>query len=193
MAVKCKINASHKRLPVAGTEADGKGQCPECLTPDRKLTGKGFIGAHNVVLDVDTAIPVTDEGLRVGAPRDAAVKREIEARQMRAGTRDVPQGGVADPVMTTGHGRGPTLVRGRETTPAVREEADASWAQIPADTQVPWEIDPERREGGTRTVLDQPLGRERFDRKITTVPEPKKRRTAAERRRYRRSQQRASK
>jgi hypothetical protein len=38
------------------------------------------------------------------------------------------------------------------------------------------------------TTLDQPLGRERFDRKITDVPEPPRKRTASERRRYRREQ-----
>lgn len=177
MAVKCKINAKSALLPVPGTEADGKGQCPECLTPERKLTGKGFVGAHNVVLGVDTTIPVTDEGLRVGAPRDAAVKREIEARQMRAGTRALPMGGVPEPVFTTGHGRGPVLVKGRDTVPRLRE-AGLSWAEA---TDL-------RQDGSVRmsTTLDQPLGRERFDRKITDVPEPAPRLSKSQKRNARR-------
>jgi hypothetical protein len=82
-----------------------------------------------------------------------------------------------------GH-RGPTLVRGRDTAPRLR------------DPELPFtESTDLRRDGSVRktTTLDQPLGRERFDRKITTVPEPKPKRTAAERRRYRRAQQQARK
>jgi hypothetical protein len=69
--------------------------------------------------------------------------------------------------------RGPTLVRGRAET-RVRDW-DTSWDENTAT----------RRRG----TMDQPLGRERFDRKITDVPEPKRRRTNAERRRYRAAQQ----
>lgn len=75
--------------------------------------------------------------------------------------------------------RGPTLVRGRDTTPRTR------------DPETPWSEATDRRSNGEvrlMTTLDQPLGRERFDRKITDVPEPPKRRTETERRRYRRQQ-----
>lgn len=75
--------------------------------------------------------------------------------------------------------RGPTLVPGRDTAPRLR------------DPELPWDEPTDlRRNGEVRksTTLDQPRGRDRFDRKITTVPEPKHKRTAAERRRYRREQ-----
>ena len=175
MALKCKINATHKLLPVEGSEADGKGTCPECLTPERKLTGKGFLGAHNVVLGVDSTIPATDTGLYDGAPRDAAVKREIEGRKISAGLVPVPEAQMRDAAF--GH-RGPTLVRGRDTTPRQRDP-ELSWDE-PTDLRANGEV----RKSST---LDQPLGRERFDRMITDVPAPKRKRSASERRRYRRA------
>lgn len=73
--------------------------------------------------------------------------------------------------------RGPTLVRGRDTAPRLR------------DPELPFSEPTDLRQDGTvrkSTTLDQPLGRERFDRKITDVPAPKRKRTAAEKRRYRR-------
>lgn len=85
-----------------------------------------------------------------------------------------------------GH-RGPTLVRGRDTPPRVRDDA------LPMDT--PTDL---KRNGEVRkaTTFEQPLGRERFDRKITDVPEPQitdvpeppRKRTAAERNRWRKAQ-----
>lgn len=90
-----------------------------------------------------------------------------------------------------GH-RGPTLVKGRDTVPRARDAApagDATEASVMRDphatTLEPTDI---RRGGAVRktTTLDQPLGRERFDRKITDVPEPPRRRTRGETRRYRR-------
>lgn len=59
--------------------------------------------------------------------------------------------------------RGPTLVRGRDTPPRLRE-AGLSWSE---GTDL-------RADGTVRktSTLDQPLGRERFDRTITSVPEP---------------------
>lgn len=76
--------------------------------------------------------------------------------------------------------RGPTLVPGRDTPPRLR------------DPELPFtEPTDLRRNGEVRksTTLDQPRGRDRFDRKITNVPEPPRKRTAAERRRYRRAHQ----
>lgn len=90
--------------------------------------------------------------------------------------------------------RGPTLVKGRDTVPRERDAApaqDAREAAAMRDPHVtslaPTDV---RRSGAVRkaTTLDQPLGRERFDRKITDVPEPAKRRTPAERNRYRKAQ-----
>lgn len=59
--------------------------------------------------------------------------------------------------------RGPTLVRGRDETPRER----------PAD--LPWSESTDLRRDGTvrkSTSFERPLGRERFDRRITDVPEP---------------------
>lgn len=165
MALKCKIKAKDEMLPVKGSVTEdgngvSKGTCPECLTPDRKLTGKGFLGAHNVVLDVDTTIPVTDEGMRIGAPRDSAVKREIEGRRISAGLAAVPHAARTDAAQAH---RGPTLVKGRDTVPRLREDG------------LSWDEGTDLRQDGTvrkTSTLDAPLGRERFDRKITFVPEP---------------------
>jgi hypothetical protein len=74
--------------------------------------------------------------------------------------------------------RGPTLVRGRDTTPRQRDP-ELSWDE-PTDLRANGEV----RKSST---LDQPLGRERFDPKITDVPEPKRKLTASQRRRYRRA------
>jgi hypothetical protein len=104
-----------------------------------------------------------------------------------------------------GH-RGPTLVKGRDTVPRVRDAApagDAGEAAVMRDPQVTVLEPTDLRQitvgarGARRvvgeeprrhTTLDQPLGRERFDRKITDVPEPPRKRTASERRRFRRGQ-----
>lgn len=85
---------------------------------------------------------------------------------------------VASRDTAQGH-RGPTLVRGRDTTPRVREAG------------IPWSEGTDlRRDGTVRkcTTFEDPLGRERFDRKITDVPEPPKKRSAAERNRWRKEQ-----
>jgi hypothetical protein len=74
-----------------------------------------------------------------------------------------------------GH-RGPTLVRGRDTAPRVRDKG------------LPWDESTDLRKDGTvrkSTTLESPLGRERFDRKITTVPEPEPKRSKAWKRRQR--------
>jgi len=76
---------------------------------------------------------------------------------------------------------GPALVRGRSETPfagevTVRKVGDAYERPAPAE-------DKRRSKAGT---MAGPLGRPRFDRQVTEV---KPKRTAAERRRYRRAQQ----
>jgi len=73
--------------------------------------------------------------------------------------------------------RGPTLVPGRDTAPRLR------------DPELPWGQSTDlRRDGSVRksTTLDQPRGRDRFDRKITDVPEPAPTLSASAKRRNRR-------
>lgn len=124
MAVKCKINGTAKRKP------SDKGECPECLTPDVPVTQKGFVGAHNVKINLGDGptIPVTDTGSHVGDPRDAAVRREIEGIKIKTGARPADKDSVADPVFTTGHGRAPVLVRGRDMPPVQPQKGFAAAA-----------------------------------------------------------------
>lgn len=159
MAEKCKITGSNKRRP----NADGS--CPECATPEVKLTGKGFVASHDIMISLGDGpqIPVTDEGPRVGDPRDAAIRREVEATHIRAGNLPVPMGGTPDPVMTTGHGRGPTLVRGRSMAP----------------------VQPQRGYAAAAGTMAGNLGRERFDREVIADPSRKPKRSKASKRRYR--------
>lgn len=112
MSVTCKINGKAKRRP-----ADD-GSCPACTLPDVPLTGKGFIATHPmpITLGEGPQIPLTDTGTRIGDPRDAAVRREIDALHNRAQHAPAPTA-APDPVQTTGHGRGPVLVRGRAMQP----------------------------------------------------------------------------
>jgi hypothetical protein len=120
MAVKCKIKFTAKRLPVEGTEADGTGTCPECLSPDIKLTGKGFVGAHNVKVDVDVTLPITDTGNMVGDPRDAAVRRAVEGRKIAAGSAPVPTSREYEddaPHGMSGGRRGGAFVKGGDLPP----------------------------------------------------------------------------
>lgn len=73
--------------------------------------------------------------------------------------------------------RGPTLVRGGNGTPRRR------------DPELDWNVSTDLRANGDvrgRSTLDQPLGRERFDKMITTVPEPPRILTRAQKRNRRR-------
>lgn len=137
---KCKITGTAKRKP----EADGS--CGECGTPDVKTTGKGFVAAHDVKVDLGDGpqIPVTDEGTRVGDPRDAAIRREVEARvskepvkvQYVSETRTYAHGpaeprkdaSASDPVITTGHNRGAAMYRGRAMAPVQPQRGYAASA-----------------------------------------------------------------
>jgi hypothetical protein len=157
MAVRCKINGNAKLAP------GDKGECPECLTPDVPTTGKGFVGAHDVKLSLGEGpqIPVTDEGTRVGDPRDAAVRRELDAVEVRKGEVPVPAA-CTDPVEATGHGRGPVLVRGRAMEPFAGEMAlfpvgtpeGERVTGMPEDT----------RKGWSSQTMNGPTGRERSER-----------------------------
>ena len=115
--------------------------------------------------------PKSDTGRKAQNANVSSLTRRLEA--MRAGSETLS----ADMADSAQAHRGPTLVRGRDTAPRLRDP-ELSWDE-PTDLRQNGEV---RR----TTTLDQPLGRERFDRKITDVPEPKRKRTAAERRRYRR-------
>jgi hypothetical protein len=122
--------------------------------------------------------PKTPESVRKAqAENVAALSRMLESLQAAHGMPVAIQpafDGMADAASAQ---RGPTLVRGRDTTPRVR------------DASLPWSESADvRRNGETRktTTLDQPLGRERFDRKITDVPEPAPKRSRSATRRFRR-------
>lgn len=160
MNMNCKITGKLKRKP------NPDGSCPECRAPKVKLTGKGFVAAHKVPIDLGEGpqVPLTDEGARVGDPRDAMLRREIMGAKIRAGQEPLPMGGVADPVVTTGHGRGPVLVRGRAM--------DA--------TKI---TGPRERKGDkpVSNTMSGNLGRERFDHEAVQR-EPAKRTKAAQRR-----------
>jgi hypothetical protein len=156
---KCKINGKAKRLPT------DKGACPECTAPAVKLTGKGFVASHPMPLSLGEGpqVPITDEGARVGDPRDAAVRREVESLHQRArGAVPGPEDSVPDPVVTTGHGRGPVLVRGRNMPP----------------------VQPQSGYAAAAGTMAGPIGRERFDRECAD-PRPRARRSKAAQRRYR--------
>lgn len=173
---KCKINGKVKRRP------NGNGSCPECTLKNVPLTGKGFIGSHAMPLDLGEGpqVPVTDEGTRVGDPRDAMIRRETEAVKGRAEGAPLPTASMTD---MAGVLRGPTLVRGR-SMPTRVVDPDGPWAQLPMDTQTAWTVDPDRSKGGTRTVFDQgALGRERPDSEM--VARPQRKRSKASKRAYR--------
>lgn len=146
MAVKCKITGTQKRKP------NLDGSCPECLTPEVKITGKGFVAAHDVKIDLGQGpqIPITDEGTRVGDPRDAAVRREVESRQDKAQHKPV-QTSIPDPVETTGHGRAPVLVRGTDMAPVQKMRRNPGTREI---------------EPASRGTMAGPLGRDQSAREL---------------------------
>lgn len=185
---KCTVQVRSKIEPVAGSEREGKGTCPRCLTPGIQLSKKGFIGAHKIKVDVDPTIPVTDSGQYVGSPRDAAIKREVQGALVRAGTLPVPKATALDPVMTTGHGRGPTLVRGRNMEARVVE---SGVGMAPED--MPCEPTPERDtdEPHSNTMAGN-LGRPHFDPVASSAPVVKSHRTKSSRKNWRRKQRRAA-
>lgn len=166
MAVRCKITGTQKRLPE-------KGACPECATPDVKLTGKGFVAAHDVKIPLGDGpqIKITDDGSPVGDPRDAAVRREIDGVKIRTGKQPLPVASMMDAASVH---RGPTLVRGR-SMPTRVVDPDGPWTEPAASTQAGWTPDPDRPRGGTRTTNDQgATGRERPDREAFDRPRPKR-------------------
>lgn len=101
--------------------------------------------------------PRTDASRKAQSENVSQLVRRLEA--MRRGSA------VLDAAMVDAcqaH-RGPTLVPGRDVAPRLR------------DPELPFEVATDLRADGSvrkMTTLDQPRGRDRFDRKITDVPEP---------------------
>lgn len=84
---KCAVKGTDKVSPKPGTDTDGQhGTCPVCQT-FAKLTGKGFIGVHNVNGESTPVSPemgqrsvkAVDTGSTPGDPSDAAKRRQGEA------------------------------------------------------------------------------------------------------------------
>lgn len=174
MAVKCKITGSQKVKP---TE---KGACPECTLPGVKLTPKGNIATHNmpVSLGEGPLVPVTDEGTRVGDPRDAAVRREVDAIHMRTGAAPVPEADTEDVASVL---RGPTLFRGRSMKPFAGDVI-VSPVGTPEEERTPGIPEDKRRlMAGT---MSGNLGRERPDAEAFAY-NPRPTRTNAQKRKFR--------
>lgn len=158
MAIRCKITGKHKMQP------GENGSCPECTTVGVPLTQKGFVGAHDVKVDLGEGpeIPVTDEGTRVGDPRDAAVRREVDANKVRAGKQAMPEGGVADPVITTGHNRGAAMYRGRAMRPMATKVVTYPKNEERPEPAAP--LDTRTGFAASAGTMYGPTGRERTER-----------------------------
>lgn len=100
------------------------------------------------------------------------MRREIDGNKIRAGVETTPQGGKPDPVMTTGHGRGPTLIHGR----AMNADKITGPRERKGDKPV-------------SNTMSGNLGRERFDREIIGE-RPKAHRSASQRNNWRKKQRR---
>ena len=101
--------------------------------------------------------PRTDASRLAQNQHVSELVRRLEAMRQGAGTLDAA---MVDACQAH---RGPTLVPGRDTAPRLR------------DPELPFDVATDLRRDGTvrkATTLDQPRGRDRFDRKITDVPEP---------------------
>lgn len=167
---KCAVKAKHKRAPVEGSvnEDAGTGTCPECLTPGVELSKGGHVGAHAIAVEVDPTLPVVDTGTPHGAPRDATVRRAVEARRIAAGTDAMP---VAPAAPEGREGRraragaspGPALVRGRVMTPMASPVTTGGVEPAPCeDTRTGF--------SASAGTMYGPTGRERMDREASTVP-----------------------
>jgi len=159
----------------------------------RKVEGKGRTksGAPRMttkLIDVDATPETVREALaywkgRTPRTPQAHTKQAEMLADLNRWLRAMNAGAVRlDAMVDTAQAhRGPTLVKGRDTVPRLREPG------------MPWEEGTDLRQDGTvrkSTTLDQPLGRERFDPKITRVPVPTPRPTASQRRAGRRKAQR---
>lgn len=159
----------------------------------RKVEGKGRTksGAPRMttkLVDVDATPETVREALdywkgRTPRTPQAHTKQAETLADLNRWLRAMDAGAVRlDAMVDTAQAhRGPTLVKGRDTVPRLR------------DPGLSWEEGTDLRQDGTvrkSTTLDEPLGRERFDPKITRVPVPAPRLTASQRRAGRRKTQR---
>jgi hypothetical protein len=101
------------------------------------------LGANGKALAEHPA-PVTDSGLRIGAPRDAEAKRAAEIESAVKSGDFTPFGGGHDGAQ----GHGPAIFRGRSMAP----------------------VQPKRGYAAKAGTMAGPTGRPKFDRKITDVP-----------------------
>lgn len=166
---KCAVKGTHKVAPKPGTDTDGQnGTCPVCQT-FAPLTGKGFIGAHNVNGESTPTSPemgqrsvkAVDTGSTPGDPSDAAKRRQGEAYTV------------------TGRGKNKTVTANVPTTTA---------GQAPIGGRDHGALDgPAMLPRGTYANGSRP------DSKVTTIPKVGKNGTATQEEyaRMSRSQQRA--
>lgn len=168
---KCSVKAKDRRAPVEGSVNDdaGTGTCPECLTPDVKLSKNGHIGAHSVAVEVDPTLPVVATGSPKGDPRDATVRRAVESRRIAAGSDAMPTApsapeGREERKNRTAASPGPALVRGRIMTPMASEVVDGSCTPLPDP------VDTRTGYSALAGTMAGPTGRPRMDREASTVP-----------------------
>ena len=166
---KCAVKGTDKVSPKPGTDTDGQnGTCPVCQT-FAKLTGKGFIGVHNVNGESTPVSPemgqksvkAVDTGSTPGDPSDAAKRRQGEAYTV------------------TGRGKNKTVTPNVPTTTA---------GQAPIGGRDHGALDgPAMLPRGTYANGSRP------DSKVTTIPKVGKNGTATQEEyaRMSRSQQRA--
>ncbi len=169
---KCTVLAKANRKPVDGTSANGMGTCPECLTTDVKLSKKGFIGSHNVSVDVDPTLPVVATGSPKGDPRDADVRRAVQVRKVAAKSLPVPEAPRAPEGRDEGESRtamqpGPPLVRGRNMRPMA---SDVARRKVGDPEPEPQPMDDVRKGWAALAgTMHGPTGRDRMDRESSTV------------------------
>jgi hypothetical protein len=196
---KCSVKAKAHVSPVEGSvKEDGTGTCPVCLTPGVKLSKGGHIGAHAVAVEVDPTLPVVATGSPKGDPRDATVRRAVDARLIAAGSVPMPVAerdpeGREERASRTAASPGPAMYRGRAMEPMASEVSVCG-----AQDELPMDMAGTRSSRGVRSIPDPrsadaepggdavldtrtgfaglagtmygPTGGERMDREASTVP-----------------------
>lgn len=172
--VKCVVKAKAHVAPVDGSVTeDGTGTCPECLTPGVKLSKGGHIGAHAVAVEVDPTLPVVATGTPKGDPRDATVRRAVQARRIAAGSEAMPVAesapeGREERVTRTASSPGPAMYRGRAMTPMA---TDPVVYRVGEERPAPVEpVDERTGFAASAGTMYGPTGGERMDREASTVP-----------------------
>lgn len=170
---KCTVKAKNRVAPVEGSITDGMGTCPTCGTPDITLSKGGHIGAHNVAVEVDPTLPVVSTGSPKGDPRDATVRRAVEARRVAAGSLAMPTApsapeGRAESGKRAAMSPGPAMVRGRVMKPAASDVVTYAVGEQRPKQAAPQ--DPRTGFAARAGTMFGPTGRERMDREASTVP-----------------------